>query len=232
MIGIVAQAPDYLVLYKPHAMHTVPLKAGEGGTLLEEAASRFPEIALVHGKKNIEGGILHRLDFETEGLVLAARNEAAFQSLSRQQAEGLFVKEYDAVSSKQTLKPAGFPPFAASLPPAPFTIESAFRAYGPGRRAVRPVSEEKSKKTGAGKKYKTEVLSMSEGEGEGAEKKFHIRLTRGFRHQVRCHLAWLGFPIVNDPLYGGANIGGALALKAAYIQFFDPFSGEAREYRC
>jgi 23S rRNA pseudouridine1911/1915/1917 synthase len=118
---------------------------------------------------------------------------------------------------------------------------------------VRPVVHE-------GKPYRTEILSM---ESRGDYTLFRTRIQRGFRHQIRCHLAWLGYPLVNDPLYGGRIFtgylplnyaetkGGAgeavelpaeepagssagetpfLALRAQGISFYDPASGEYREY--
>ena len=65
---------------------------------------------------------------------------------------------------------------------------------------------------------------------------FTMRIKRGFRHQIRCHLSWMGKPILNDELYGGAapeNSGspGVIALRAAGFSFFDPEGGEKREYR-
>jgi 23S rRNA pseudouridine1911/1915/1917 synthase len=60
-------------------------------------------------------------------------------------------------------------------------------------------------------------------------------LKRGFRHQIRCHLAWTGFPILNDPVYGGAESAesaqGFLALSAAGLFFEDPRDKSPREYR-
>jgi 23S rRNA pseudouridine1911/1915/1917 synthase len=231
--AIIDAGPSYLVLYKPHNMHTAPLETGEGHNLLEWASLRFPEILLIHGKKPVEGGLLHRLDFETEGLVLVARTEEAFQSFSAQQEAGLFLKEYEALSTRRRHCLSGFPP-----PPIPFEllceqakhlsanssplviIESGFRAYGPGRKSVRPVPD-------AGKNYTSQLVSIKD---EGAALRFRIRLQKGFRHQIRCHLAWIGFPILNDSRYGGLSDGGALALKAVSIQFADPRSGAIKEY--
>jgi 23S rRNA pseudouridine1911/1915/1917 synthase len=60
-----------------------------------------------------------------------------------------------------------------------------------------------------------------------------VRIDRGFRHQIRCHLAWLGYPLINDALYGGASRPEypGLALLAGAISFPDPLTGVVREYR-
>jgi 23S rRNA pseudouridine1911/1915/1917 synthase len=225
---IVAETNSYIVLYKPHNMHTVPLKVGEGNTLLDWAAEKFPEILLVRGKKAIEGGVLHRLDFETAGLVLAAKQQDAYNNLLRQQDENNFIKEYEALCTEHKTSLPGFP-----APPlvqndikqlynkvlllqndrqSSIHIESSFRAWGPGRKAVRPVLN-------GDRMYTSEILFIEQRE---TYLHFRLRLAKGFRHQIRAHLAWLGFPIINDALYGGHCDGGELALTASRIQFFDP----------
>ncbi|MDR1301832.1 MAG: hypothetical protein LBK43_05105, partial [Treponema sp.] len=86
-------------------------------------------------------------------------------------------------------------------------------------------------------------------EPSGAHTYFRLRLKRGFRHQIRCHLAWIGYPILNDTLYGGlpgeaiflrkpcfdtAYVKGVelpvLGLIAQGIRFYDPVSGAPRCY--
>jgi 23S rRNA pseudouridine1911/1915/1917 synthase len=56
-----------------------------------------------------------------------------------------------------------------------------------------------------------------------------LSLARGFRHQLRCHLAWIGLPIRGDALYGGGGTG-PLALKAQGLAFFDPLDGRPRDF--
>jgi 23S rRNA pseudouridine1911/1915/1917 synthase len=80
-----------------------------------------------------------------------------------------------------------------------------------------------------GEPYKTEVLEMSRREDLVY---FRLRISRGFRHQIRCHLAWLGYAILNDKIYGGVSFGDhILALRAAGISFYDPESNIPRNYR-
>jgi 23S rRNA pseudouridine1911/1915/1917 synthase len=75
--------------------------------------------------------------------------------------------------------------------------------------------------------YRTEVLAC---ESLRAFFRLSLRISRGFRHQIRCHLAWLGLPLLNDGLYGGSAGSGGIALSARLIRFPDPQSGEEREY--
>ena len=206
---IAEDTPAYLVVYKPPRLHSVPLKDKRGENLLDWCAKLFPEVLSVRGKNPWEGGVLHRLDFETHGLVLIAKTQSAFDGFSEQQEKGLFVKTYRALTLPADLKLRGFPP-PPVIQDVPCVIESAFRPFGEGRKSVRPVLLSSVKKNTENKKncaldrgepYITEITEQCK---VNAYTCFTIRLKRGFRHQIRCHLAWLGFPILNDPLYGGA----------------------------
>jgi 23S rRNA pseudouridine1911/1915/1917 synthase len=222
--GVIAAEKNFVVLYKPHFMHTVPLKKGEGGTLLEWAALQFPKILEVRGKKIIEGGILHRLDFETAGIVLAATEQSFYDALVKQQSDGFFVKEYEAISAPQqnsSLFEKNFCVCEKKLCDIK-VIESGFRAWGKGRKAVRPTSN--------GVIYKTEILHK-EKICDSENYLFRVRLQKGFRHQIRCHLAWVGFPILNDALYGGlCSSADALSLNAISIKFIDPLTNDERTF--
>lgn len=273
---LVTVEDPFLVVYKPPRMHSSPLKRSAVGvpggapagkcvsgeqTLLDWCVRFFPEVTAVRGRNPWEGGLLHRLDYETRGLTLIARTQAAFDALLAAGQAGRFVKDYAALTARaaKSLPSMPAPPFPAErlfeagnglppVPPGPFTpsaplvsIESAFRPYGPGRKAVRPVplnfSGEKPGKRvpkeivlDQGRPYRTGILeTKAEGELIG----FCVRICRGFRHQIRCHLAWLGYPLINDALYGGVSRPEypGLALLAEAIAFPDPLTGAARQFR-
>jgi len=243
---ILDETEDFTVIFKPPRMHCAPLQAGDGGNLLDWYAGLFPQVLALCGRKKSEGGLLHRLDFETNGLVLFAKNQKSLDRLLEQQAKGTFVKNYSAIC-RRTIpgKTSAFPPSPAlpgfcSSRQGSFAIESYFRPFGPGSKQVRPVVGTSRKKIAKdqGGCYRTEVLSVSEqspcqGDLQGLFR-FNLRLIRGFRHQVRCHLAWIGYPILNDPLYGtpGEEAPDAfLSLNANGLSFNDPGSGRPREYR-
>jgi 23S rRNA pseudouridine1911/1915/1917 synthase len=258
--SILAETAEYLVVYKPPRIHSAPLReSGEdaGETLLGWCVRRFPEVRAIRGRQAGEGGILHRLDYETSGLVLFARTQAALDNLMAQQGEGLFTKEYLALSAGPgpEYPPPGFPPGPrlpgsdlagsdAPVPAFPQILQSAFRSYGPGRREVRPVvvkdpgSMQRRWKIALdrGGPYRTAILGWT---GSGEERRFRVQIRRGFRHQIRCHLAWAGYPLVNDRIYGGREwplSGGTgdesffLGLRAWGLSFFDPRSREKRVY--
>ena len=225
--SVLDETEDFAVVFKPPRLHCAPLKNSEADTLLDWYATLFPPVMELSGRRKGDGGLLHRLDFETQGLVLFAKNQKSLDFLLRQQEEGYFIKEYSALCQK------------GDSPPKPegFVIESYFRPFGPGRKEVRPVmdtvgkNKELAKDKGAF--YRTEIISVSK--TEQGYLSFALRLRRGFRHQIRSHLAWIGCPVLNDLLYGSAAAGRSnndfLTLRANGLVFNNPGNGIQQKYR-
>ncbi|MDR2478944.1 MAG: RNA pseudouridine synthase [Treponema sp.] len=241
---ILAETGDFAVVFKPPRMHCAPVKQNAGNTLLDWYAAVFPPVMAVSGRQRGDGGLTHRLDFETHGLVLFAKNQRALELFQSMQDRGKITKEYSAVCRMAHVSPcpAGFPPSTpvpgpagtGFSPKAPFVVESFFRPFGPGRKQVRPVTlKKKHYETAAdqGQPYKTTITGLSVIDGNCGV--FTLRITRGFRHQIRCHLAWIGYPIYGDTLYGQAAEAesGLLALRAHGLCFADPQTSEPLEYR-
>jgi 23S rRNA pseudouridine1911/1915/1917 synthase len=210
---VVQAADDYTVIYKPPKMHTSI-----------NQNSRYNDVTLVKWYENnceynsemnaYEYGLLHRLDYETRGLVIFAKTIESFYALHELQKNNLLIKNYTArcICNNVHAFKKGFPPAPdISFPKTPCIIESAFRAYGPHRKEVRPVV------TNAEAAYKTTILNIQPDDDAYI---FNIQITKGFRHQIRCHLAWAGYPIIGDPLYN--NDGEAmLELCACGLQITD-----------
>jgi len=221
---ILEETENFAVVFKPPKMHCAPsgTNSQKDGTLLEWYSEKSPCF-----------DIMHRLDFETHGLVLFAKNKKSYNAFKTMQDNGGFIKEYSAICTKAdiTAHLKGFPEYSIGTPQPPFVIESYFRPYGPGRKLVRPVIEDGKKHKEIAKDkggfYKTEITSIN-------GNIFTARIKRGFRHQIRCHLCWIGFPIQNDPLYSrfdGEGQIGNLALRAYSLVFNEPTSGKRCEYR-
>ncbi|MDR0290770.1 MAG: RNA pseudouridine synthase [Treponema sp.] len=223
---VLDETENFAVVFKPPRMHSAPLRNGGGDTLLEWYAKLFPPVMNISGRKEGEGGLLHRLDYETQGLVLFAKNQNSHDFLLKLQEQGDFVKEYSAICQKAASPQPSFPPPPELSMKESFAIESSFRPFGPGRKQVRPVTAAPNKDSIG--LYRTEVAGIdSLDDGHCA---FTVKLKKGFRHQIRCHLAWIGWPVQNDPVYGEAAADGHLALRSHALSFTDPNSGELREY--
>ena len=221
----------FVVIYKPSHLATAPLQEGED-CALTQAVQLFPQIKQVKGKKQIEYGLMHRLDTETEGLLLIATTQSAYDALWKSQTLGNFVKSYHAFCDALTPKSEdAFPPcpIALSVKDSPQTVclTSRFRAYGKGARQVRPVIEESGKyqkKKASDKVYTTKITLFQSALGIEAE----CSISSGYRHQVRCHLAWLGFPVQNDKLYNSlaGETTKELKFKASAFSFPHPLTQE------
>jgi 23S rRNA pseudouridine1911/1915/1917 synthase len=218
---------DLIAVNKPAGLHTAPLGREGEDTLLARLIERHPEIAGLPGLKSIEPGLLHRLDRDTSGIVLVARTPEAFRLLLAEFAGGRVRKEYLALCVPQ----AGFAP-AAARSGQRFAVESRFAPFGPGRRKVRvvPAAGEPGRVGRAARKaspelYRTEAEVL---ELRGQRALVRAVILRGFRHQVRAHLAFLGLPIVGDALYGVAAPQGApdrLYLHASAVELALASSG-------
>lgn len=226
--GILAERSDWAIVIKPHGVPSAPLTEGERGTLLAWFLDRCPEAGSVVGRKAIERGLIHRLDTGTTGVVLIAKTQKAYDALIQAQGQGLIRKTYFAFCSLLNGKSL---PVAESLP---LSIVSRFRAFGPGRREVRPLFHSMRGYAEAGAEYET-VIEEAKPIRAGVCA-ISCGLTRGYRHQVRAHLSYLGYPILGDLLYNAEWRGRVdtcladhempLQLYATGISFPDPLSGD------
>lgn len=236
----IVQAPDkdnpFAVIYKPQSLASAPLHEGED-CALTQAAELFPQIKTVHGKKEIEYGLLHRLDTETEGLLLIATTQSAYDALTQSQASGLFIKKYHAFCD-QILPDYedGFSvcPFQIQAEKLPQTIRitSRFRSYGKGGAQVRPVTEQNGtwqKKKASERLYTTDITLTKGQDGIEAE----CTICNGYRHQVRCHLAWTGYPVQGDHIYNPSakESDKGLAFKATSFLFPHPVTGQTVSFK-
>ena len=198
----------FVIIDKPAGLPSAPLNENDKENAFSQAAELFPELLQVHGKKEIEHGLLHRLDTATSGLMIIAATQECYEFLQQEQKEGKIIKTYlaecevgEAARNTQVAPDVPVAPFAQGQS---FKIESYFRAFGPGRKEVRPVNEASNKaaldKVEKKVLYTTEVLIKKLDKTKGRAI-VECKISNGYRHQVRCHLAWVGLPIVNDPVY-------------------------------
>lgn len=211
IIHFPSESEPFVVLDKPRGLPSAPLAQGDR-CVVTFALEKFPEIKSVAGKKPIEYGLVHRIDTETRGLLLIATSQEFYDRINQEQINGRFIKGYEADCDLLACN-EGFPASGGFYEnvlngikkmtnESSLNVElcSKFRPYGLKNKEVRPVTEFSGKaaeKKASPKEYRTKIkLTKSDG-GIHAS----CSLTEGYRHQVRCHLAWIGLPIKGDPLY-------------------------------
>lgn len=194
----------FAVIIKPAGLPCAPLQEYDD-CAYSRAEKIFPSLINVNGRKQIEHGLVHRLDTVTEGIVLIAADQKFYDSITADQEAGKFVKHYSALCDSTEKILEGFCEcpnyFSAENRFSAFKLSSFFRPYGDGKREVRPVTESCSRiirKKAGNVLYETSVNSVKK---SGDFYKVSCSLQKGFRHQVRCHLAWCGLPICNDKVY-------------------------------
>jgi 23S rRNA pseudouridine1911/1915/1917 synthase len=184
-LEVLLENDAYVVVDKPAGMPSHPLREGELGTLANALVARYPEMRGV-GYRKREPGILHRLDTDTSGVMLAARDQETFETLRRQLQAGEIEKRYLARCQ--------------GIVPAPIVIDLPIANDPRDRRRVRVCNDPREIKRLRARSARTEVLSSSPAEhGSLVE----VRAYNARRHQIRAHLASIGHPLLGDTLYGG-----------------------------
>jgi 23S rRNA pseudouridine1911/1915/1917 synthase len=209
-LAVRLERPELVVVDKPAGMPSAPLKNSERGTLCGALLGRYPEMQGV-GYRTREPGIVHRLDIQTSGLVLAARTEAAFACLTRALELEAIHKRYLALVSAIDLPETG--EISRALAPDPAHPERV-RVLEPG-----DLSGYARQKT---TRYR--VLKSSAGRAL-----VEVEVGSAFRHQIRAHLAAIGHPILGDAVYGGERVpelGARHALHASRIAWLGDASLE------
>jgi 23S rRNA pseudouridine1911/1915/1917 synthase len=208
-LNIVYEDGDLLVINKPKGMVVHPAVGHPKGTLVNALLAHCSDLSSIGDK--IRPGIIHRLDKDTSGLLMVAKNEGAFRQLSDQLKRREVTREYRAIVHSQ-------PPSAKGTIDAPLGRDPrdrkrfAVRKDGKGREAVTHYE------------LLLRVASFS---------LLSLRLETGRTHQIRVHLAFLGCPVAGDPLYGPKKSPyGELGqyLHARTLGFVHPTSGEYMEF--
>jgi 23S rRNA pseudouridine1911/1915/1917 synthase len=174
---VVLKRDDYIIVLKPEGVKTHPLLPFEKGTLLNGIVSKFPSAGELYAKR-YEGGLLHRLDTETSGLILCALEQRAFKRLRNNFKAGNIKKYYYAIVNGIVKKGGAI---SAKII-APF--KSSYKVF------VDSSAEDPD--------YVTFFEPIK------SNKRYtllNIELIGGKMHQIRAHLSWFGFPIVGDKLY-------------------------------
>ncbi len=204
-LDIVFENDDLLVINKPAGMVVHPAAGHAGGTLVNAVLGHAPELEGVGDEQR--PGIVHRLDKDTSGLIVVAKNDVTHRELQRQFKDREVEKTYLALLD-------GHPPTATGR------IEAAIGRDVRNRKRMSIVPDARGRVAVTEYKVKTTYAEHSLVEGYP-----HT----GRTHQLRLHFAYLRCPIVGDTVYGRRT--SSLPLKrhflhAARLTFTLPGSGQ------
>ena len=177
-LDIIFENDDLLVINKPAGMVVHPSAGHETGTLVHAVLGYAPGIEGIGGEER--PGIVHRLDKETSGLILVAKNERAHRFLQDQFRLRKVEKVYLALVD-------GAPPTPSGRVEAPIGRDPAHRM----KMAIQP--------PGKGRAAISEYRTL---ENFGEHTLLEVHPLTGRTHQIRLHCAFLDCPIVGDTIYG------------------------------
>ena len=206
-VPILFEDESCIAVDKPARRPGHALRAGEHGTIANFLTARFPECAIA-GDTPLEAGLVHRLDTDTSGVLLAARTRAAWLTLRAQFRQRRVGKVYLAVVGG-TLAEGG-------------EIARAIEPDSRNRRRMRVLEEGES--SDRARAAITRYRPRSRGAGGTL---LDVSISTGVMHQIRVHLAAIGHPVLGDTIYGGDAIPEARhLLHASRLEFDHPMSGE------
>jgi len=206
-LDIVYEDEHLLVVNKPKGLVVHPAPGHESGTLVNALLYHCGEsLSGINGVRR--PGIVHRIDKDTSGLLIVAKNDSAHRSLAEQISAHTFTRRYEAVVYGK-VKENG-------IVNAPIARHPAHRK----RMAI----------VHSGRNAVTHYEIISELRGFT---QLTLKLETGRTHQIRVHMASIGHPIAGDAVYGPAKVISSLngqCLHARTIGFTHPSSGEHMEF--
>jgi len=177
-LDIIFENEDLLVVNKPAGMVVHPSPGHDRGTLVHAALGHVPDLKGIGGEER--PGIVHRLDKDTSGLIVVAKNEQAHRWLQDQFRSRVVEKIYLTLVD-------GKPPTPTGRVEAPIGRNTTHRKL----MAVVPIEK--------GREAVTEYRTLESFPGHTL---LEIHPLTGRTHQIRVHLAFLGCPVVGDAVYG------------------------------
>ena len=209
-LDVVYEDADVIVVNKPSGMVVHPAPGHPDGTLVNAL--------LYHCAGTLSGvggalrpGIVHRIDRDTSGLIIAAKNDAAHQYLSAQLADHTLARTYECIVVGKLREDRG-------------TVDAPIARHPTDRKRMAVVA--------GGREAVThwEVIARYPGYTH-----VRCRLETGRTHQIRVHMAYIGYPILGDTVYGAKKEVPGLTgqcLHAVGLRFLHPRTHEVVELFC
>ncbi len=208
-LKIVFENQDLMIVDKPAGMVVHPAAGHATGTLVHAALGHAPEMEGIGGE--LRPGVVHRLDKDTSGLIILAKNDRAHRWLQDQFRLRKVVKVYLALVDGQPPTPVG-------------------RIEAPIGRAPQQRKQMAILTTPRSRPAVSEYCTL---ENFASHTLLEVRPITGRTHQIRLHLAFLGCPVAGDTVYGQRNSTlpiGRHFLHAARLSIRLPGEGEARTF--
>lgn len=217
-LNIVYEDEWLLIVDKPAGLVVHPAPGNRAGTLVNALLYHCRDLAGVGGVER--PGIVHRLDKDTSGLLMIAKNDVAHSGLTRQLQAREVKRLYRAICLGVIKQDSG-------------RIEAAIGRHPVDRKKLSTVTKR-------GREAVTEFRVLERFEGSTL---LELKLRTGRTHQIRVHLASLKYPVLGDPLYGGKGRSGIgkkeleamailrrQALHAQVLGFVHPGNGRYLEF--
>ena len=203
-LRVVYQDQDVAVVFKPSGMVVHPAAGNPDGTLVNALLRHLDNLSGIGGE--MRPGIVHRIDKDTSGLLLVAKNDMAHLSLSEQIRAHTVHRAYKAVVIGNMKEDAG-------------TVDAPIGRHPTDRKRMAIVP--------GGREAVTHWRVLERLRGATL---IECRLTTGRTHQIRVHMASIGHPVLGDPVYGPKKspypVAGGQLLHAYRVGFEHPRTGE------
>ena len=210
-LDILYEDKDIILVNKPKGMVVHPAPGHPDGTLVNALLYHCGEsLSGIGGRKR--PGIVHRIDRDTSGLIIAAKNDAAHLALAAQLADHTLARTYECLAAGNFREDSG-------------TVDAPIGRHPVDRKRMAVVRQ-------GGREAVThwEVIARYPGVTH-----LRCRLETGRTHQIRVHLAYIGHPILGDTVYGAKKPVPGLqgqCLHAVGLRFLHPRTGELVELWC
>lgn len=201
-LDIYYEDEDVAIVYKPKGMVVHPSAGHYSGTLVNGLMYQIKDLSGINGE--IRPGIVHRIDKDTSGLLMVAKNDVAHRNLVEQLMAKTVTRKYTALVH-------------GHIPHEFGTIDAPIGRNPKDRQAMDVVDNGKEA-----------ITHFNVIENFNQYTLVECQLETGRTHQIRVHMKYIGYPLVGDPKYGPKKtmeIGGQ-ALHAGLIGFTHPRTGE------
>jgi 23S rRNA pseudouridine1911/1915/1917 synthase len=198
------QDADLAVIFKPSGMVVHPAAGNYDGTLVNALLHHLTDLSGIGGE--LRPGIVHRIDKDTSGLLLVAKNDFSHTALSEQIKAHTVERAYLAIVTGNLKEESGF-------------VDGPIGRHPTDRKRMAIVPNGRNARTDWRVTRRLRGATLIE-----------ARLTTGRTHQIRVHMASIGHPVLGDPVYGpkkpNFSVEGGQLLHAFRLGFLHPTTGE------